>query len=365
MALQKTALTEWHRAKGAKMVEFTGYEMPVQYSEGIIKEHLWTRSHASLFDVSHMGQILIRGADVAEKLERIMPMDFLSLPVGKQRYALLLNDQGTIEDDLMVTRRADDFYLVVNASRKEHDFAILQKTFGDAMQWWQDRALIALQGPKSAAVLSVLNPAVKDLKFMQAGMFKILEEDCWVSRSGYTGEDGFEISIPAKIAMALANALLSDSRVHPAGLGARDSLRLEAGLCLYGNDIDTTTTPIEAGIAWAIQKVRKPEGEREGGYPGAEIIAQHIKNGVARRRVGFSIEGKLPVRQHTKIFHNDKEVGEITSGGFAATLDAPVAMGYVDSELATTGTEFVAMVRNKAIKMQIVDLPFVKKDYKS
>ncbi|MBV7435047.1 glycine cleavage system aminomethyltransferase GcvT [Cardiobacteriaceae bacterium TAE3-ERU3] len=365
--LAKTALYDWHVAHGAKMVGFAGYAMPVQYAEGIVKEHQWTREHAGLFDVSHMGQILVTGDAVAEALEKLLPIDALGLAVGQQRYALLTNAQGTIDDDLMVTRRTDDFYLVVNAACKDNDFAKLRDGLqGCDVQWWADRALLALQGPEAVAVLSELNPAVAELGFMRGGEFDLLGKPCWVSRSGYTGEDGFELSVPNEIAAKLADQLLADERVKPIGLGARDSLRLEAGLCLYGNDIDTTTTPVEAGLLWAIQKVRRPGGERAGGYTGADVIAEQIEHGAPRKRVGLRIDGRVPVRAGAKIEDLDgKTVGEVTSGGFGATVNGPVAMGYLDRDVAEANPEeLFAMVRNKAIKVSIAPLPFVKKDYK-
>lgn len=362
---KRTALYDWHIANGAKMVSFAGYSMPLQYTVGIVKEHLWTRQHAGLFDVSHMGQILVRGgADTALALECLLPQDILGLAEGQQRYGLLLNTAGGIEDDLMLTRRADDFYVVVNAACKAADFAKLQAGLvGCDVSWWQDRALLALQGPEAAEVLAKLNSAVTSLAFMHGGAFQLANSLCWVSRSGYTGEDGFEISVPSQDAVGLAEALCTDSRVHPVGLGARDSLRLEAGLCLYGNDIDTTTTPVEAGLLWAIQKARRPGGERAGGYPGADIVNTQISTGTARKRVGLSIEGRIPVRAHTAILHTGKAVGEITSGGFAAQLNAPVAMGYVQSEYAAEGTVLSVSVRGKDITVKVVKLPFVRKSY--
>lgn len=365
MSELKTALYDWHVAHGAKMVPFAGYAMPVQYGDGIVKEHGHTRTAAGLFDVSHMGQVIVRGDNVAAALERLLPMDFHSLAVGQQRYAFFTNAQGGIEDDLMVTRRADDFYVVVNAACKDADFARLQAGLPDcAVQWWADRALLALQGPAAAEVLSALNPAVKDLTFMRGGAFELLGASCWISRTGYTGEDGFEISIDNESVTALANRLLEDARVKPIGLGARDSLRLEAGLCLYGSDIDTTTTPVEAGLLWAIQKVRRPDGERAGGYPGAEVIAAQIAQGAARKRVGFAIDGRLPVRAHSELFLGADKVGEVTSGGFGASINAPVAMGYVRADLAAVGTKLTAKVRGKDVGVEVVAMPFIRKDYK-
>ncbi|UJF25279.1 glycine cleavage system aminomethyltransferase GcvT [Suttonella sp. R2A3] len=364
---KQTALYDWHIAQGAKMVPFAGYMMPVQYTDGIVKEHLWTREHAGLFDVSHMGQILVQGADVASALERLLPVDAQILAEGQQRYGLLTNEQGTIDDDLMLTKRADDFYVVVNAACKDADFAKLQAGLPECtVSWWPERALFALQGPEAVDALAELNPAVRELSFMRGGEYELLGVSCWVSRSGYTGEDGFELSVPNEIAVALADKLLADERVRPVGLGARDSLRLEAGLCLYGNDIDTTTTPVEANLTWAIQKVRRPGGERAGDYPGAAIIGEQIEQGAARKRVGLAIDGRAPVRAGAPIEDLDgRTVGEVTSGGFGASVGAPIAMGYVASDVAEAKPELFAMVRNKAIKVQIVPLPFVKKDYKN
>lgn len=362
---KRTALYDWHVAHGAKIVPFAGYSMPVQYAEGIVKEHLWTREHAGLFDVSHMGQLFVSGADAAGSLERLLPVDLHGLEVNQQRYALLMNAQGGIDDDLMLTRRANDFYVVVNAACKDADFAKLQAGLLDCkVEWWPERALLALQGPEAVEVLAAIEPKVRDLTFMHGGAFTLLGAECWVSRSGYTGEDGYEISVPNDKVVAFADALCSDARVKPIGLGARDSLRLEAGLCLYGNDIDTTTSPIEASLIWAIQKVRRPGGDRAGGYPGADIVARHIEAGASRKRVGFSIEGRAPVRAHTDVYHNGEKVGTITSGGFGATVNAPVAMGYVRTDLAAVGTKLTAKVRDKDVPIEIVAMPFVKKDYK-
>ena len=333
-----TALYGWHVARGAKIVPFAGYAMPVQYEDGIVKEHLWTREHAGLFDVSHMGQVLVHGADVAASLERLLPVDLQGLAVGQQRYALLMNAQGGIDDDLMLTRRAEDFYVVVNAACKDADFAKLRAGLPDC--------------------------EVRDLTFVHGGEFTLLGIPCWVSRSGYTGEDGYEISVPDDRAAVLADLLCKDPRVKPVGLGARDSLRLEAGLCLYGNDIDATTTPIEASLIWAIQKVRRPGGERAGGYPGADVVGEQIENGAPRKRVGLAIDGRAPVRAHTELYLGAEKVGEVTSGGFGATLNAPIAMGYVQAAHAAVGTKLVAKVRGKDVAVEVVAMPFVKKDYK-
>ena len=361
----KTALHDWHVAQGAKMVPFAGYSMPVQYADGIVKEHVHARRQAGLFDVSHMGQVIVRGEDAAAALERLLPVDVQSLAVGQQRYAFFTNAQGGIEDDLMLTRRENDFYVVVNAACKEADFARLQQGLPTCeVSWWAQRSLLALQGPAAVDVLSALNPDVAALTFMHGGAFELGGESCWVSRTGYTGEDGFEISVADEAAVRLAGRLLQDGRVKPVGLGARDSLRLEAGLCLYGSDIDATTTPVEAGLLWAIQKVRRPGGERAGGYPGAHVIAAQIDNGVERKRVGLAVDGRVPVRAHTELYLGEAKVGEVTSGGFGASVNAPVAMGYVRSDLAVLGTKLVARVRGKDVAMEVVALPFVPLGYK-
>lgn len=361
---KKTALYQWHEAKKAKIVDFAGYLMPVQYSTGIMKEHLHTRSFAGLFDVSHMGQVLIKGENIAQKLEKLLPADFVNLSVNQQRYSFLTNEQGGIDDDLMITKRENDFYVVVNAACKEDDFAKLQKGLSDCdVSWWEDRALLALQGPKASEVLAKINPKVADLAFMRGGEFDLLGESCWISRSGYTGEDGFEISLPNNLAVKFADLLCLDELVLPIGLGARDSLRLEAGLCLYGNDIDQTTSPIEADLLWAIQKVRRLGGERESDYVGADVINQQLQNGVSRIRCGFLVEGKIPVRARTKIICQDEEVGEITSGGFAPSLNLAVAMGYLRFDLINSDKELFALVRGKKIALTRHKLPFIKKSY--
>ena len=276
-----------------------------------------------------------------------------------------MNAQGGIDDDLMLTRRVEDFYVVVNAACKDADFAKLRAGLPDCeVSWWQARSLLALQGPEAVEVLAAIEPAVRDLTFMHGGEFTLLGIPCWVSRSGYTGEDGYEISVPDDRAAVLADLLCKDPRVKPVGLGARDSLRLEAGLCLYGNDIDATTTPIEASLIWAIQKVRRPGGERAGGYPGADVVGEQIENGAPRKRVGLAIDSRAPVRAHTELYLGAEKVGEVTSGGFGATLNAPIAMGYVQAAHAAVGTKLVTKVRGKDVAVEVVAMPFVKKDYK-
>ena len=359
-ALAHTPLYGLHLEMGAKMVPFAGYAMPVSYPRGILKEHIHTRERAGLFDVSHMGQIHVKGTAAARALESLMPMDLCSLELDRQRYALLTNEAGGILDDLMITRTATHFSLVVNASRKAEDFAYLRQRIGPAcvVEERTDLALVALQGPEAAKVMARLAPAATRLKFMTAMSTDLAGVQCLVARSGYTGEDGFEISVPNTHAETLARALLKQPEVALVGLGARDSLRLEAGLCLYGHDIDATTTPVEANLTWAISK------SRHTGFPGAEVIRRQMENGAPRSRVGILPDGKLPLRDGTFLLNNDQiAVGKITSGGFGASVAAPIAMGYVDSAWASRGSTYHAMVRGKAIQCQIVKLPFVQHRY--
>lgn len=362
---KQTALYHWHTAHGAKIVEFAGYFMPVQYEKGIVAEHLATRQHAGFFDVSHMGQILISGDGAGEALEKILPTDVLGLAINQQRYSFLTNERGGIEDDLMITRRANDFYLVVNAGCKDADFELIQKALPkQKVEWWANRSLIAVQGAKAVELISTLNPEIQNLAFMRGGEFELLGYSCWVSRSGYTGEDGVEISIDDAGVEALCNQLLTLG-IEPVGLGARDSLRLEAGLCLYGNDINATTSPIEANLLWAIPKVRRPDGERAGGYIGAEALSEQILKGAPRKLVGLKIEGKMPIRAHTPIFNGDnQQVGEVTSGGFSPTLNVPIAMALIEKSSAEMGNTLFAEVRGKRLPVEVCGLPFVKKSYK-
>jgi aminomethyltransferase len=370
-ALNRTPLHDLHAALGAKMVPFAGYEMPVQYGPGVMKEHLWTRNHAGLFDVSHMGQVILRPvsgdiADAARAFETLVPVSLLSLKEGRQRYAMFTNDQGGILDDLMVAHRGDHLFAVVNAACKDSDIAHMTANLSDQMQVVPvtDRGLLALQGPDAERVLAALVPDVADMRFMDVGVFDWNDVELWVSRSGYTGEDGFEISVPAPQSVDLAQALLADDKVEPIGLGARDSLRLEAGLCLYGSDIDDTTTPIEAALNWAIQKARRSGGERAGGFPGADVILGQLETGVLRRRVGLRPEGRAPMRAGTKIFAGDTQVGTITSGAFGPSLGAPMSMGYVAVDHATTGTTLEGEVRGKRMPVTVADLPFRPSTYK-
>jgi aminomethyltransferase len=369
-SLQRTPLYELHVALGAKMVPFAGYAMPVNYRLGILKEHLHTRAKAGLFDVSHMGQAFLIGPDhgtTAAALEALVPADILGLRPGQQRYTQLLDDDGGIIDDLMVTRSAaaeDDgsVMLVVNAARKEVDYAHIAAGLPDdvRLQPAPERALLALQGPAAASVLAKLSDVAAGLRFMTAASGKVGECDCHVSRSGYTGEDGYEISLAATGAERLARLLLAQDGVAPIGLGARDSLRLEAGLCLYGHDIDETTSPVEAGLAWSIQRRRRTEG----GFPGFERIRRELSEGTARRRVGIRPEGRAPAREGTEILSMlGERIGIVTSGGFGPSVNRPVAMGYVAAGYAEAGTPVNLMVRGKALGASIVPLPFVAHRY--
>ena len=366
--LHKTPLHALHLELGARMVPFAGYDMPVQYPLGVLKEHLHTREQAGLFDVSHMGQIILRGSDAARALETLVPVDIVDLPVGMQRYAMFTNPQGGILDDLMVANLGDDtLFLVVNAACKDQDLAHLRKHIGDRCEiqpLFEARALLALQGPAAVKVLERLAPEVAGMTFMQFRPVTLLGNDCFVSRSGYTGEDGYEISVPAAAAEALARRLLAEPEVQPIGLGARDSLRLEAGLCLYGHDMDATTTPIEASLLWAISKVRRTDGARAGGFPGADTVFAQQQAGVARKRVGLLPQERTPVREGAQIVDQaGKVVGEVCSGGFGPTLGAPVAMGYVDSEHAALDTELFALVRGKQVALKVSKMPFVAQRY--
>jgi aminomethyltransferase len=360
--LKKTPLDSLHRELGAKMVPFAGYDMPVQYSDGILSEHLHTREQASLFDVSHMGQAAIRGENPVAALESLVPGDLAALSDGQMRYTMFTNEQGGILDDLMVTRRGDHLFLIVNAACKDQDYALMEAGLpaGNTLEIIEGHALLALQGPKAATVLGRLAPVVRLMDFMTSEPISIGDIHCIISRSGYSGEDGYEISLPAEDAERLALLLLNETEVRAAGLGARDSLRLEAGLCLYGNDIDETTTPIQAGLIWTISKRRRAEG----GFPGAGVIQGEIENGAARKRVGIKPEGKAPARAHTEITDkNGVVIGEITSGGFGPSVNGPVAMGYVKTEFAKVETAVDLMVRGKAQPAQVFKLPFSEHRY--
>lgn len=364
--LLKTPLHALHLELGARMVPFAGYDMPVNYPGGIIAEHKQCRESAALFDVSHMGQVRLVGDDAAKALETLVPVDVLGLAVGQQRYALFTDASGGILDDLMVTRREGDLLLVVNAGCKDADIRHLITHIGHRCQVvaMPERALLALQGPRAAQALAHLNPAVKKLVFMTGGAFKLAGADCYVTRSGYTGEDGFEISVPAEAAVTLARALINLPEVKPAGLGARDTLRLEAGLCLYGHDIDTRTSPVQAGLTWAIQKVRRPGGERAGHYPGADAIATQLASGASHKRVGLLALERIPVREGAKLVDSrGHKLGTVTSGTIAPTINKPIAMAYLSAEHAKPQHEVYAEVRGQQVPMRVTPMPFVPHRY--
>jgi aminomethyltransferase len=348
------------------MVPFAGYDMPVQYPAGILAEHTACRTAAALFDVSHMGQLRLEGADAAAALETLVPVDVQGLAVGRQRYAFFTNDAGGLLDDLMITRRETDLLLVVNAACKAADTAHLQQHIGARCRIvpLPERALLALQGPLAVDALARLAPGVRALTFMTGGTFMLEGAECYLMRSGYTGEDGFEISVPAEAAERVARALLAQPEVHPAGLGARDTLRLEAGLCLYGHDIDTTTTPVEAGLTWAIQKVRRAGGDRAGGYPGAAVVDAQLANGPARKRAGLVGLDRVPVREGAPLVLADgRAVGRVTSGTVGPTVKQPIAMAWLETALATAGTDVFAEVRGKRVPMRVTAMPFAPHRY--
>lgn len=371
--LRRTPLFALHVELGARMVPFAGYEMPVQYQPGVLKEHLHTREAAGLFDVSHMGQIVLRAKsgdvrDAALALEALVPVDIVGLEPGRVRYAFFTTAQGGILDDLTVANLGDRLLLVVNASRKADDEAHLRAALGGACEIdVLDRALIALQGPQAEATLARVAPDCIAMRFMEARRLTLLGAECLVTRSGYTGEDGFEISIPADMAREIAEELLTNEKVAPIGLGARDSLRLEAGLCLYGADIDESTTPIEAGLSWALQKVRRKGGARAGGFPGAEIILEQLANGAPHRRIGLKPEGRAPVRAGAPLYAEEDgtaAIGAVTSGGFSPSLAAPIAMGYLPAALAEPGTRIFAELRGSRLPAAVGALPFIAPKYK-
>jgi aminomethyltransferase len=371
--LKRTPLYGLHVALGGKMVPFAGYEMPVQYGLGVLREHLHTRKAAGLFDVSHMGQIALKAKSgsvevAALALERLVPQDIVKVAPGRQRYAQFTNAAGGILDDLMVANFGDHLFLVVNAACKQADEAHLRKHLSDVcvIEPLPDRALIALQGPRAESALAPFCPDAPLMRFMDAGPHEVDGIDCFVSRSGYTGEDGFEISVPAERAERLANRLLENADVLPIGLGARDSLRLEAGLCLYGHDIDTTTTPVEGALEWSIQKSRRHGGARAGGFPGADQILSQLESGAARRRVGLRPEGRAPVREGAPLFPDaasSEQIGKVTSGGFGPSINAPVAMGYLPSSHAIGGLVFTEL-RGQRLPLRVATTPFVPNTYK-
>jgi aminomethyltransferase len=373
-SLKRTPLHALHVAGGGKMVPFAGYEMPVQYATGVLREHLHTRIRAGLFDVSHMGQIVLRPKsgrleDASLALERLVPQDVLAVAPGRQRYAQFTSESGGILDDLMVANFGDHLFLVVNAACKAEDEAHLRAHLSDVciIEPLPDRALIALQGPKAESVLAKFCVEAPAMRFMDAGPRRVGGIECFVSRSGYTGEDGFEISVPAEDAERLARDLLADADVLPVGLGARDSLRLEAGLCLYGHDIDTSTTPVEGALEWSIQKSRRKGGARAGGFHGADVILSQLEVGAPRRRVGLKPEGRAPVREATPLFADaasSEPIGAVTSGGFGPSLNAPVAMGYLPSPQAAPGGLVFAELRGQRLPLRISPMPFVPNTYK-
>ena len=371
-ALKRTPLYELHCELGAKLTEFAGYEMPVQYSLGILGEHQHTRTKAGLFDVSHMGQIILRGSSYQETalaLERVIPMDVLGLKVGRQRYGFLTTDGGGILDDLMFSNRKDHIFVVLNAACKDSDIVHLRTLLEPeiSIEVIENRALIALQGPASETVLSEFNSQISAMKFMDIETLSIAGAECWISRSGYTGEDGFEISIPSSAAEAITRSILSKQEVEFVGLGARDSLRLEAGLCLYGHDIDEETTPVEASLTWAIQKARRTNGERANGFLGDKIITQQLDMGTYRKRVGFLPQTRAPMREGVEIYETEssKEViGKITSGGYGPTVGHPVAMGYINSEYVDSNDNLFGELRGKRVPVKIAKLPFVPLNFK-
>ena len=372
--LKQTPLHALHVARGGKMVPFAGYDMPVQYGTGVLKEHLHTRASCGLFDVSHMGQIRLtpksgRVEDAARALEWLVPQDILALPPGRQRYALFTNESGGILDDLMVANFGDHLFLVVNAACKEADEAHLVEHLSDvcAVEPLRQRALIALQGPKAESVLAKFDAEIPSMKFMDTGPRRLAGVNCFVSRSGYTGEDGFEISVPADAADVFASELLANEAVLPIGLGARDSLRLEAGLCLYGHDLDPATTPVEGALEWSIQKSRRKGGARPGGFPGADAILGQFEHGAPRRRVGLKAEGRAPVREGAPLFADStshQAIGHVTSGGFGPSLNAPVAMGYLPISHTAPETTVFAEVRGQRHPLRVAPTPFVPNTYK-
>ena len=371
-ALRKTPLYELHREFGAKLTEFAGYEMPVQYRLGILGEHQHTRKKAGLFDVSHMGQVILSGQSYEETalaLEKVLPMDVLGLEIGRQRYGFLTTDDGGILDDLMFSNRGDHIFVVLNAACKDSDIKYLRSLLEPniSIKEIENRALIALQGPASEAVLGKYHPQIKNMKFLDVETLPIEGVECWISRSGYTGEDGFEMSIPAEAAEPITRSILSNQSVEFIGLGARDSLRLEAGLCLYGHDIDQETTPVEASLIWAIQKARKSNGSRASGFIGSETILKQLAAGTDKKRVGFLPQTRAPMREGVEIFATEtskEAIGKITSGGYGPTVGYPIAMGYIDSQYANSEDDLFGELRGKRVPVKVSNLPFVPLNFK-
>ena len=367
--LLETPLHDLHVALGAKMVPFAGYSMPVQYPLGVMKEHIQTRERAGLFDVSHMGQVKVSGAGAAAALERLIPVDIEGLGLDRQRYGMFTNAAGGIMDDLMLANRGDHIFIVVNAACKDADIAHMKAHLEPDVSVTPvtDRALLALQGPSAQAVLSALDPKAATMRFMDVATLSLNGAECWVSRSGYTGEDGYEISVAEADAVALAEALLAHGDVEAIGLGARDSLRLEGGLCLYGHDIDASTTPVEGALSWAIQKVRRSGGARAGGFPGADIILGQLEQGAPRKRVGLLPEGRAPMREGVALFASAEggaQIGAITSGGFGPSVGGPVAMGLVGRTHSEVGTTVFGELRGKRLPLTIAKLPFTAANFK-
>lgn len=371
-SLRKTPLNALHREFGAKLTEFAGYEMPVQYGLGILGEHQHTRKKAGLFDVSHMGQVILSGQSYEETalaLEKVLPMDVLGLEIGRQRYGFLTTDEGGILDDLMFSNRGDHIFVVLNAACKDSDIKYLRSLLEPniSIKEIESRALIALQGPASEAVLGKYHPQIKNMKFMDVETLTIDGAECWISRSGYTGEDGFEISIPAEAAEPITRSILSNQNVEFIGLGARDSLRLEAGLCLYGHDIDQETTPVEASLTWAIQKARRSNGSRASGFIGSEIILKQLAGGTNKKRVGLLPQTRAPMREGVEIFATEtskEAIGKITSGGYGPTVGYPIAMGYINSEYANSEDDLFGELRGKRVPVKVSNLPFVPLNFK-
>ena len=371
-SLRKTPLNALHREFGAKLTEFAGYEMPVQYRLGILGEHQHTRKKAGLFDVSHMGQVILSGQSYEETalaLEKVLPMDVLGLEIGRQRYGFLTTDEGGILDDLMFSNRGDHIFVVLNAACKDSDIKYLRSLLEPniSIKEIENRALIALQGPASEAVLGKYHPQIENMKFMDVETLTIDGAECWISRSGYTGEDGFEISIPAEAAEPITRSILSNQNVEFIGLGARDSLRLEAGLCLYGHDIDQATTPVEASLTWAIQKARRSNGSRASGFIGSEIILKQLAGGTNKKRVGFLPQTRAPMREGVEIFRTETSkdaIGKITSGGYGPTVGYPIAMGYINSEYANSEDDLFGELRGKRVPVKVSNLPFVPLNFK-